>query len=311
MEHDNPQVIEYRAQDGASASFRLFPTEDRNAPVVICIPGMGVRGRYYTDFARMLSGRGFHVLTSDLRGIDSSSVRASRQCDFGYEEIINFDFPALVEAARQRFPSNGIILLGHSLGGQLSALYLSAHPEAATALILIAACNVYYKGWSGLRRWRVAGTVLLLRILGALFGYVPAGRFGFAGNAARTLVVDWSNNCFTGRYVLANSSYDYEQSLKRMAKPVLAISFELDDLAPLRSVENFLCKLPSSSVAHRRFAADDAALARADHFNWAKRADAVVDAIRGWADGALLPNKPPIGGSAAGAGPQTDAVARS
>src|SRR5690348_4220743 len=116
MEHENPQVIEYRAQDGARASFRLFPADDRNAPVVICIPGMGVRGRYYTDFARMLSGRGFHVLTSDLRGIDSSSVRASRRCDFGYEEIINLDFPALVDAARQRFPSNGIILLGHSLG---------------------------------------------------------------------------------------------------------------------------------------------------------------------------------------------------
>jgi predicted alpha/beta hydrolase len=57
---------------------------------------MGVRGSYYTDFAKMLSRAGFNVVTSDLRGVDSSSVRASRSCDFGYEEIISLDLPALV-----------------------------------------------------------------------------------------------------------------------------------------------------------------------------------------------------------------------
>jgi hypothetical protein len=32
MDCENPQIIEYRAQDGVSASFRLFATDDRNAP---------------------------------------------------------------------------------------------------------------------------------------------------------------------------------------------------------------------------------------------------------------------------------------
>jgi predicted alpha/beta hydrolase len=293
----SPQIIEYCASDGVRASFRLFPTADPDAPVVICLPAMGVRGRYYSDFACLLSKSGFHVLTSDLRGIDSSSVRASRHCDFGYEEIINRDLPALVEAARRRFPSNERLLLGHSHGGQLGALYLSTHPDAARALVLIAACNVYYRGWSGLGRWRVLRTAMLLRTLGALLGYVPAGRIGFAGNEARTLVVDWSNNAFSGRYVVANSDHDYEASLSRMAKPVLAVSFELDQFAPRKSVENFICKLASSSVTHRHFAADDEALARAGHFDWAKRASAVVAAIRNWADERLSPNADPITGS--------------
>src|SRR5215472_16409125 len=240
MESESPQLVEYRAPDGARASYQLFPTTAFNAPVAICVPAMGVRARYYSDFARLLSKSGFHTLISDLRGIGSSSVRASRKCDFGYEELINLDFPALIEAVRQRFLANEILLIGHSLGGQLSALYLSAYPDAARALVLIAACNVHYKGWSGSKRWRVLGIAVLLRMMGALLGYVPAGRIGFAGNEARTVIVDWSNNCFTGCYVLANSKHDYEQSLKRMAKPVLAISFELDQFAPRRSIENFL-----------------------------------------------------------------------
>jgi predicted alpha/beta hydrolase len=286
----SPQIVEYCASDGVRASFRLFPAADPDAPVVICLPAMGVRARYYSDFARLLSKSRFHVLTSDLRGIDSSSVRASRHCDFGYEDIINRDLPALVEAARLRFPRNERLLLGHSLGGQLSALHLSAHPDAARALVLIAACNVYYRGWSGWGRWRVLGTAMLLRTLGALLGHVPAGRIGFAGNEARTVVVDWSNNAFTGRYVVANSDHDYEASLARMAKPVLAISFELDQFAPRKSVENLICKLTSCSVTHQHFAAADEAVARAGHFDWAKRAGAIVAVIRNWAGERLASN---------------------
>ena len=239
------------------------------------------------------------MLTSDLRGVDSSSLRASRNCDFGYEEIINCDFPALLDAAQQRFPSNERLLLGHSLGGQLSALYLSVYPDAARALILVAAGNVYYKGWSGLQRWRLIGVMVGLRTLGTLLGYVPARKIGFAENEARTVVVDWSNNCFTGRYVVANSTHDYEESLQRMRKPVLAISFELDQLAPQKSVEFLLGKLASSTVTPRRFAADDAAIARAGHFDWAKRAGVVVETIRNWADATLSPARPTEDGKAA------------
>jgi predicted alpha/beta hydrolase len=311
MEGKSPQVVEYCAQDGVRASFRLFAADNPDAPVVICLPGMGVRGRYYADFAQRLSRNGFHVLTSDLRGTDSSSVRASPRCDFGYEEIINRDCPALFEAARQRFPSNERLLLGHSLGGQLGALYLSAHPHAARALILIASGNVYYRGWSGLSRLRLLGTMLRLRTVGALLGYVPAGKIGFAANEARTVVVDWSNNCFSGRYVLANSNHDYEESLKQLAKPVLAISFELDQLAPRRSVEYLLGKLAASAVTRRHFAADDEALAGAGHFDWAKRAGAVVGAIRDWADEKLSTKADPIGQSLAGAVGQIDTMGSS
>jgi predicted alpha/beta hydrolase len=174
--------------------------------------------------------------------------------------------------------------LGHSLGGQLSALYLSAHPDAAAGVIMIAACNVHYKGWPSPMRWRVLGMAVLLRALGTAWGYVPAGRLGFAGNEARTVVVDWSNNCFTGRYIIANSNHDYERSLKQMAKPVLAMSFESDNLAPPRSVDNFLSKLAASRITTRHFSRNHPGLEKTRHFDWAKRPEVVVETIRIWVD---------------------------
>ncbi|MCW7541678.1 alpha/beta fold hydrolase [Aquabacterium sp. A7-Y] len=282
MDATAPELIEYCARDGARASLRAYRADHAAAPVVICLPAMGVKGAFYTDLALALRQGGVHAVLSDLRGVDTSSVRASRACDFGYDQVLRLDLPALTEKVHECFPASRRWLLGHSLGGQLSALYLSVQPEAADGLILIAACNVHHKGWSGLMRWRVLGTTLLFRSLGTLLGYVPAGRFGFAGNEARTMVRDWSNNCLTGRYEIVNGTHDYERSLRQLTKPVLAISFELDRLAPRASVENLLRKLENAPVTRRHFAPDATGLEKASHFNWAKRPQVVVQTIQAW-----------------------------
>jgi predicted alpha/beta hydrolase len=278
------ETLEYAANDDARAALQIFAADNPGAPVVICLPAMGVRGSYYSAFAERLSRAGYHVVISDLRGIGSSSVRPSRRCDFGYNEILTRDLPALVATVRQRFPSNDRRLLGHSLGGQLGALYLSANPEAARALILIAAGTVYYKGWPLPGRLRVLFTAILLRAMGMVLGYVPGAKVGFAGTEARTLVADWSNNCFTGKYIIAGSSHDYEGSLRRLVTPVLAMSFERDTLAPAGSVQNLLAKLSASTIVHRCFSAAHPGLENAGHFSWAKRTEVIVATIQGWAE---------------------------
>jgi predicted alpha/beta hydrolase len=275
-------LIHYRAADGVEASARVFRAGDRSAAVIVCLPAMGVRADYYAGLAQLLCREGFTVVLSDLRGIGRSSVRASARCDFGYREILELDLPALIEAVRQEFPHSDRVLLGHSLGGQLGALFLGAHPEAAKALILIASGSVYFKGWRFPRRLRVLAMALLLRLLGAMFGYVPGDKVGFAGTEAKRVVVDWSNNCFSGRHAVAGSAFDYEKAMRALVKPVLAISFAKDDLAPPRSVQNLLDKLPQCAVTAHPYAADHPGLERLGHFNWTKRIDVIVPVIAGW-----------------------------
>jgi predicted alpha/beta hydrolase len=279
--------IEYLSADAHHVSAHVLRAHNPAAPVFLCLPAMGVAAAYYTGFGEALRNSGVHVVISDLRGIGSSSMRASRACDFGYREILVHDLPALVAAVRERFPASPRFLFGHSLGGQLWSLYLAANPGAADGIVNIATCNVHYTGWPRPARYGVLATALWFRFLGETLGYVPAGRFGFAGDEAKTLIEDWSNNCLKGTYVLANDALDYEGALRSLQKPVLSLSLEGDRLAPRQATDSLVAKMESANVTRRHLSLAELGLARGSHFSWCKRPAAVVGAIREWINGAV------------------------
>ena len=279
---DETELVTYSTGDGVQASMSVFRARHPCAPVILCLPAMGVRGSYYSSLARAFTANDVHAITGDLRGVGSSSVRASRSCDFGYHEMLTHDLPELIGQAKKHFPDSEIWLLGHSLGGQLGALHLGQHPGNAEGLVLVAAGSMHYTGWPVPTRWGVLAFSLLLRGIGRILGHVPVGRFGFAGNEARTVIVDWSNNCINGRYAVERSAHDYEHSLHRMTKPVLSVSFEADGLVPRTAVTNLLSKLPGCAVTETHYAADHPGLENANHFDWAKRPAIVAEHICGW-----------------------------
>lgn len=54
----------------------------------------------------------------ELRGQGTSSLRAGRDCNWGYEDAIRNDWPAMVAAVRERSGGRPLYLFGHSLGRQ-------------------------------------------------------------------------------------------------------------------------------------------------------------------------------------------------
>jgi predicted alpha/beta hydrolase len=276
------EALAYAASDGATAQIGIFPAREAGAPVLVCLPAMGVRASYYTPFARAIAAAGLHAVTSDLRGLGTSSLRPSRACDFGYDEMLTRDLPALLHRVRERFPASPLYLLGHSLGGQLATLHLAANPSAAKGLILIATCNLHYRGWPVPKRYGVLGFALLLRAIGDVLGYVPAGRLGFAGTESRSLIIDWVNNCRSGNYAIKGSATDYEALLPQMNAPVLCISFAADRLVPPQAVENLLGKLEQSKTTRCHFRSDHPGLESIGHFDWVKRPAVLVETIGRW-----------------------------
>ncbi len=152
MTRQEPAPIETLAiesADGARTAASVFAHENSNAPVIIIWPAMGVSARFYQSFAQeLMRGASVHVVTPDLRGIGASSLRASRKVDFGYATLAQLDWPAAIAAVRARFPASPIYLFGHSLGGQLNALYAARAPESIAGLIFVASGNVWHRGWS-------------------------------------------------------------------------------------------------------------------------------------------------------------------
>jgi predicted alpha/beta hydrolase len=268
--------------DGTRSEITLLKTKSNNlSPVLICFPAMGVSAKFYYPLALRLAQRGWNVVTADLRGNGHSSVRASKQNNFGYHEMLTYDWPVIVSHARSLFPNHPLLLLGHSLGGQLSALYSSIQLNEINGLILIAACSVFYKGWDFPRNLGVLTGTQLARAIANIMGYFPGERIGFAGIESRQVIGDWASNARTGRYDIANSPHCFEELLDKVTIPVLAISFEDDGLAPKRAVQNLCQKIGRAQLTQVELGSNDGEK-NIDHFNWLRRPEPVVAEIEDW-----------------------------
>ena len=276
------QILDVTNEDGSRNKLTIFnpiPEEPTEAVVLIC-PAMGVRASYYEILAAALAKKsGVTAVLADLRGLGHSSIRPSKEVDFGYREMIGYDYRSAINVIRRGFPGRPVFLLGHSLGGQLGSLYASRYPEELNGLILVACCSVYYKGWPGIKGYRVWAGTQLAGILGRFLGYFPGHRIGFGGLGAAGAIRDWSRQARTGKYIVAGDDFDYEQGLKELALPTLAISFSGDEMAPVQAVKNLYLKFSESAkVIHHHLDAD----LNYSHFNWVKRPAEVIRLVNEW-----------------------------
>lgn len=278
MQDLHREEIDVVAQDGVASKITAFTgAHGPSAPVLICMPAMGVAAKYYEPLAGKILQEGWSFVTADLRGNGLSTLRVRRGISFGYREMVSFDWPAVVGKVRDLFPGAPVYLLGHSLGGQLSALYLAANPDAAAGLILVAAPSVHFRGWDfPLGLGVLAGTQAACATA-TLLGYFPGRKIGFGGTEAKGVICDWARQARTGRYEPAGSGLEFERMLGEMEIPVLAFSFEGDFLSPERAVANLLAKMRRARVTHVDLAGDEL-----DHFRWVKNPAPLIEKMREW-----------------------------
>ncbi|MCU0531360.1 MAG: alpha/beta fold hydrolase [Syntrophales bacterium] len=272
------EQFDITALDGAASKITVFTADHAaEAPVLICMPAMGTAARFYEPLALPILREGWRFVTADLRGVGLSAVRVKRGVSFGYGDMVGSDWPAVVRKAQALFPGAPVYLLGHSLGGQLSALYLAANPAAAAGLILVAAPSVHWRGWDAPLSAGVLAGTQAARAVAELLGYFPGRKLGFGGTEARGVIRDWARQARTGRYEPRGTSIGYERLLAELEAPVLAFSFEDDFLSPPRAVGNLLAKMRRARVTHVTLAGDGL-----DHFRWVRNPDALVGKIREW-----------------------------
>ena len=268
--------------DGTRLVAELFePRAGSEAPIVVCFPAMGIRASYYRPLAEALCRQGLRAVTVDLRGNGSSSVRASRSCDFGYREIVELDIPAVLTAVRREVTGD-LLVLGHSLGGQLACLAVAADPRQVTGVVLVASCSVYYRGWSFPRNLRLLAFFHTANLSAQLFGFFPGYLVRFGDREARRLVRDWSRQGRTGRYRVAGSRLDYEALLSTLDLPILALSFTDDTYSPRRAVEHLLGKMPAATATHLHLPPEDLGNREVGHFGWVRHAERLTPRILQW-----------------------------
>ena len=249
---------------------------------------MGVPARKYIPLAESLNEQGMISALFELRGIDSSSVRASKENNFGYHEILNIDLPEAISFIKAQYPENPVYLLGHSLGGQLAMLYMSINPQQITGLIGVATGTPLYRGWRfpyNLGIWFMSKA---LPLIAKIVGHFPGRKFGFGGREGKQLVKDWAHSVVTGNYLAAgfydqdNKPFHFESKIQALAKQALLITIDKDTLAPQASIKNLGDKLARSDVTYHHLEGDDFNFDSLGHFNWMKEPAPIVKKIKHW-----------------------------
>ncbi|MES9517160.1 alpha/beta fold hydrolase [Rhodococcus baikonurensis] len=243
-----------------------------NAPLVLIAPAMAIGSHFYKPLVAEFARHGWEAHTIRRRGFERSEPRASRRHDWSYQDEIN-DIDDAIACARRDHPEQPILLLGHSLGGQLAAGHQLNH-TAVDAMVTVAAALPHH------RAYRFCGLPVLLMsavavpLLTTLFGYLPAPAFG--GPGARTLMRQWARMAITG-----NPPYRVNRPI---TTPALVVSFASDAMAPARSVDVFAEKLfDTRTVTRWQYEHKDVlAGASNDHIRWVRGSSQVVERIIAW-----------------------------
>jgi predicted alpha/beta hydrolase len=279
-----PRVHRVTSVDAVITVEEYGPEHRHRRASLVFLPALGVPLSYYRPLLEHWTGRGRHLVAVELRGMPQSPVRDLRQEAFGYSRLVRHDVPAVL--AHEVLSSTGkVVIVGHSLGGQLALLSTAsgtAHPEA---VVTIAAGSSFAVPRLTLRQ-------RLVRRLGVRFvatattviGYWPGHLIGFAGRQPKALIKDWAYEGRHGRYRLGGDPTDYEAALASLRTPTLLVGLIGDPMIPLPAVDHLADRLP----AHVDRATIDTGLAL-DHFLWARRRPGpVVNQIEAWLDHAGL-----------------------
>jgi predicted alpha/beta hydrolase len=254
---------------------------------LLWLPALGVAARHYLPLADSLASKDVAVFLHEMRGNGSSSLRAGRETDWGYREILSRDVARSDEAVRQHLPSlvdEPRTIGGHSIGAQFAACYLALHPGSFQRLWLVASGSPYWRNFPAPRRYVFPFAFQFAPWLADLRGSLPGRQLGFGGDEARTLMRDWASVGLSNRYAAAGMDVDLEAALSGVTAPAQGVLMADDWFAPRKSLQSLLDKMPRSRSTVTTLGADEL-LVRADHFAWMKRPQAVANALFASASG--------------------------
>jgi predicted alpha/beta hydrolase len=272
-----------RTADGAALAVTAFdaPAGAPSRPALLLFPAMGAPGRIYTGLASHLAARGSPAVVVDPRGSGNSRPQPARGIDFGVDTLLEHDWPVAVDWARARHPGRRLVLIGHSLGGMISAMYAGLAPDKVDGLVLLTASHVHWRNWGAGGVGLLAVFVLFAALARAL-GYLPGQRLRWGSPIARQMVFDWAGWGISGRF-RGTAGRDLDAAMARVTAPVLSISFADDTrLGPKRAVDRFSAGLGSANLTRWHVTPADLGRTRIGHFGHLRDCGVLWDRIDHW-----------------------------
>lgn len=273
--------IKLQLKNNNNLRITIFPVDLPNAPILLINPAFGIKATYYASYAKQLGAAGIRAVTTDLRGHGLSSVRPTKETDFGFLEMIN-DLKAVYDELQIAYPKSKIYILGHSYGGQVASLAIAKYPNTFDGLAMIGSPNVYYKGWSGVHYYRRKMMLHLIPVFSRILSLLPVFKIG-GYYTTKTQIKEYEYTGKTGNYKVIGDDLDYEQAIKEVTIPVLAITIEGDNMAPKMAIQLLYQKFTKTTDLATLNLTRAQTHPKLSHINWPRTADKMmVQIIKKW-----------------------------
>ncbi len=262
-----------RTQLPAADGFPLAVTihqpsqEHVNNKIVLIASALAVPRSYYGKYAQFLAQEGFTAITFDYRGIGESCHQPLKTLKTSVIEWAEKDIAGLIDWMADHYPSAKLLVVGHSMGGQIIGLV--PNNARISALLAVAAQSGYWGLWDGPRKYFMALVwYVLIPSLTRIYSYLPGKRFGLGENVPAGVALEWARWGRNPHYIVDERGQPLRDHFRTFAAPMLVYSFEDDPYAPKRTVEGFLEFYPQARITHRRLSPQDAGVGAIGHFGF-------------------------------------------
>lgn len=265
------ESMTFASADGyALAATRFMPAETPKA-IIVLPSAMGVKQDFYFPFARFLAQQGFAVLTFDYRGMGLSVPEQFRRSLRGFHADLfvwaESDYNAAVRTARSWHADAPLLVIGHSLGGQLPGLLPDNH--LIDGIVTIAAGSGYWRDNAPqLKRMVWLMWYFAVPVYTRLFGYFPGKKMRKVGDLPKGVIYQWSKWCRSPHYVIDHAGEPIRSGYEKIRAPVLSLSFTDDELMSKRSIDSLHDFYRNAPMERRYIKPADVNAKRIGHFGF-------------------------------------------
>lgn len=179
--------------------------------------------------AQAYAQQGWRAVAFDFRGHGDSTAPQGKE-DWGYDDLVRFDMPAVVECARARSEERPVVVVGHSMGGHVALAAQGTRRMVADGLVVIA-CNLWLRQLETSRlRWAAKlATGRLMAESIARVGRLPTRRLRLGSDdVSARFLADVLRFLERDRWTSDDGKDDYLASLGEVLAPVSSVASDGD-----------------------------------------------------------------------------------
>jgi predicted alpha/beta hydrolase len=231
------ETIEVRTSDGQTLFADVREPEGRAKGVAILAHAMFARRTTFTkpsggSLSELFARSGYRTIALDFRGHGDSEPTARDGGSWSYDDLVRADLPAVAACARERWGDLPLLIVGHSLGGNVALASQGLGVLGADALVIIASNMWTRRHEPSLRRWMAKRAIIeAFDVVSRRRGYFPARamRIGSDDESGRYMAA--MVRCVReGRWTSDDGGDDYADLTSRITVPVATVSSEGDRL---------------------------------------------------------------------------------